>query len=95
MCYLVNVIPIFLWIQIEFESSVIQHRIQLTVWIFLFQYGESVSHSVMSASVTSWTVTPQDPVSMGFSRQEWWIGWPFPYPGDLPNPGIKPGCPAL
>ena len=32
----------------------------------------------------------QDPVSMGFSRQEYWSGLPFPPPGDLPNPGIKP-----
>ena len=32
---------------------------------------------------------------MGFSKQEYWSGLPFPSPGDLPNPGIKPGCPAL
>ena len=32
---------------------------------------------------------------MEFSRQEYWSGWPFPFPGDLPNPGIKPGSPAL
>ena len=32
---------------------------------------------------------------MGFSRQEYWSGLPFPSPGDLPDPGIKPGCPAL
>ena len=32
---------------------------------------------------------------MGFSRQEYWSGLPFPSPGDLPNPGIKPGSPAL
>ena len=31
----------------------------------------------------------------GFSRQEYWSGWPFSSPGDLPNPGIKPGSPAL
>ena len=32
---------------------------------------------------------------MGFSRQEYWCGLPFPFPGDLPDPGIEPGCPAL
>ena len=32
---------------------------------------------------------------MGFSRQEYWSGWPFPSPGDLPNPGIEPGSAAL
>ena len=37
----------------------------------------------------------QAPLSMGFSRQEYWSGLPFPSPGDLPNPGLKPGSPAL
>ena len=44
---------------------------------------------------TSWTVALQTPLSMGFSRQEYWSGLPFPSPGDLPNPGIKPQSPAL
>ena len=35
------------------------------------------------------------PLSMRFSRQEYWSGLPFPSPGDLPNPGIKPGSPEL
>ena len=45
--------------------------------------------------VTSWTVACQDPLSMGFSRQQYWSGWPFPSPGDLPNPGNEPRSPAL
>ena len=45
--------------------------------------------------VTPWTVACQAPLSMGFSRQEYWSGLPFPSPGDLPNPGIEPGSPAL
>ena len=44
---------------------------------------------------TPWTVAYQDPESIGFSRQEYWSGLQFPSPGDLPNPGIKPGPPAL
>ena len=55
---------------------------------------------------TPWTVTHQAPQSMEFSRQEYWgkkgekkkeywSGLPFPSPGDLPNPRIKPGSPAL
>ena len=44
---------------------------------------------------TLWTVAHQAPLSMGFSRQECWSGLPFPSPGDLPYPGIKPGSPAL
>ena len=45
--------------------------------------------------VTPWTVAYQAPQSMEFSRQEYWSGLPFPPPGDLPNPGIEPGSPAL
>ena len=44
---------------------------------------------------TPWTVAHQAPQSMEFSRQEYWSGFPFPSPGDLPNPGIEPGSPAL
>ena len=44
---------------------------------------------------TRWTVAYQASLSMGFSRQEYWSGLPFPSPGDLPNPGIEPGFPAL
>ena len=42
---------------------------------------------------TPWTVAHQAPLSMEFSRQEYWSGLPFPSPGYLPNPGIKPGSP--
>ena len=45
--------------------------------------------------MTPWTVACQAPLSMGFSRQEYWGGQPFPFPGDLPNPGIEPRSPAL
>jgi len=44
---------------------------------------------------TPCTVACQAPPSMGFSRQEYWSGLPFPSPGDLPNPGIKPRSPTL
>ena len=40
-------------------------------------------------------VACQAPMSMEFSRQEYWSGLPFPSPGDLPNPGIEPGSPTL
>ena len=46
-------------------------------------------------SETSWIVARQAPLSMGFSLQEYWSGLPFPPPGDLPDPGIEPGSPAL
>ena len=56
---------------------------------------ESVSHSVMSNSGIAWTAARQVPLSIRFSRQEYWSGWPFPSLADLPNPGIEPGSPAL
>ena len=48
------------------------------------------SLSCVRLSVTQWT-----PLSMGFSRQEYWSGWPFPSPGDLSQQGIEPRSPAL
>ena len=44
---------------------------------------------------TLWTAARQAPLSIGFSRQDYWGGLPFPSPGDLPNPRIKPGSSAL
>ena len=45
--------------------------------------------------VTPWTVAHQASLSLGFPRQEHWIGLPFLSPGDLPDPRIEPGSPAL
>ena len=45
--------------------------------------------------VTTWTVACQAPLSMEFSRQEYWYRLPYPPPGDFPNPGIEPTSPAL
>ena len=49
----------------------------------------------MSDSVIPWSVVYQASLSIGFSRQVYWSGLPFPSPGDLPNPGIEPRSPAL
>ena len=59
--------------------------------------GDSDSESLSRVRLfaTSWTVANQAPPSMGFSRQEYWSGLPFPSPADLLNPGIEPGFPAL
>ena len=51
------------------------------------------NHVRLSAAL--WTVTRQVPLSTGFSRQEYWIGLPFPSPGDLPDPGIEPRSPVV
>ena len=55
--------------------------------------SESVSLAILSDSAIPWTMAHQAPLSMEFSRQEFWNGLPFPSPWDLPNPGIKPGFP--
>ena len=56
--------------------------------------SEVKSLSRVRLFATPWTVAHQAPPSMGFSRQEYWGGLPFPSPGDLPNPGIEPGSPV-
>ena len=54
-----------------------------------------VSCSVVSNSATPWTIAGQIPLSVEFSRQEYWSGLPFPSPEDLSDPGIEPGSPEL
>ena len=64
--------------------------------LYLSQFFVAVqwlSHVQLFA--TLWAIAPQAPLSMGFPRQEYWSGVPFPSPGDLPNPGIKPMSPEL
>ena len=53
-----------------------------------------VAKSCLTLS-TPWTTACQVPLSMGFSRQEYWRGLPFPSPGDLPHPGFERRFPAL
>ena len=53
------------------------------------------SFSHVQLFVSPWTVACQAPPSMGFSRQEYWSGVLFPFPGDLPDPGIEPRSPTL
>ena len=70
----------------------------MTVQIYFYEYrtGEPVKLlSAVQLFATPWTVTYQAPSSMEFSRQEYWNGLSFLSPGDLPDPGIEPGSPAL
>ena len=64
-----------------------------TTYINIKVKVKSLSH--VRLFVAPWTVVYQAPLSMGFSRQEYWSGLPFPSPGDPPDPGIEPGSPAL
>ena len=59
--------------------------------VLLLFSGQVVSDSF----ATPWSVAHQVPLSMGFPRQEYWSGLPFPFPGDLPDLGIDPTSPAL
>ena len=61
---------------------------------YLYMAGGLVA-KLCPTLMTLWTLACQFPLSMGFSRQEYWSGLPFPSPGDLPNPGIEPGSPVL
>ena len=66
----------------------------------LFQKGAERKVKVLVTqlcllSVTPRTITHQTPLSMGFSRQEYWSGLSFPLPGGILDPGMKPGSPAL
>ena len=69
------------------------HYLPETTTTLLISY--SVSHSVLSNSATPWTIAHEAPLSVEFSRQEYWCGSPFPSPGDLPNPGTEFVSPAL
>ena len=62
--------------------------------IYEFKCGGGLVAKSCPTLATLWTVAFQAPLSMGFSRQEYWSGLPFPSPGNLPNPGIKPRSPA-
>ena len=61
----------------------------------LCQNEVTQSCPTQSEVTTPWTIAYQAPSSVGFSRQEYWSGLPFPSPGDLPDPGIEPRSPAL
>ena len=77
------------WIAGGFFSHWATWEALIPVW------SEVKSLSRVQLFATPWTVAYQAPQSMGFSRQEYWSGLPFPSPGDLPNPGIEPGSPTL
>ena len=81
------------WCLKPFLRVVVFQCISHVYWRYLLLL---FNHYVISDSfATPWILACQAPLSMGFSRQEYWSGLPFPPPGDLPNPGIKPMSPAL
>ena len=79
---------------VEGAASGCSHLTALTDLSLVVVVGGLVTKSC-STLATPWTVACQVPLSMGFSRQEYWSGLPFPSSGDLPNPGIEPRSPTL
>ena len=67
----------------------------IILWLIVSCYGGGFVVKLCSTLASPWTVACQASLSIGFSRQEYWSGLPLPPPGDLPDPGIKPGSPAL
>ena len=70
-------------------------KFQFALWVDAETSGAHAhSLSRIRLFATPWTVACQAPLSMEFSRQEYWSGLPFPSTGDLHNPGIEPGSPT-
>ena len=78
------------------SSEVLTHKeIQGIRKLNQLPYPCAQSPSRVQLFVTPWTVACQAPLFLGFSRKEYWNGFPLPSPGDFPDPGIKLGSPAL
>ena len=77
---------------LKFLISVI---FMLTIQNYVYSESESEVARSCPTLCNPWTIAHQAPPSMGFSRQEYWSGLPFPSPGGLLNPGIEPRSPTL
>ena len=77
----------------QFQHKFLLNSIPLPFFCLLLLLLSHFSHVQLFA--TLWIIAPQPPLSMGFSRQEYWSGLSCPPPGDLPKPEIKPRSPAL
>ena len=75
------------------QYSCLENPMDRGAWWATVHGITTVGHNL--ATKLYWTIAHQAPLSMGFSRQEYCSGLPFPSPGDLPNPRIKPRSPAL
>ena len=86
------------------DKFLIQYSVIIILYLVIFRDWASLTLritqllSCVQLSATSWTLAHQAPLFMGFFRQEYWSGLPFPPPGDLPDPGfelVSPVSPAL
>ena len=76
-----------------FNSTLLHFITCVCVCVCVCMHTHLLSHVQLFATI--WTVAHQAPLSVGFPRQEYWRGLPFPSPGDLPNTGIQPMSPAF
>ena len=76
-------------------DNLVWKRVYLKYWVFVVVVVVLDAKSCPDSFATPWTVARQAPLSMGFPRQEYCSGLPFPLPRDLPNPRIKPESTAL
>ena len=79
----------------HFISISIYLSISISICLFIYMLAVGLVTNSCLTLVTPQTVARQAPLPMGFSRQGYWSGLPFPAPGDLPDPGFKPRSPAL
>ena len=86
LCFIFCKLPS--WFPRQLRHSVFLHSVLNRLFLLFSRPG------VSNSFVTPWTVACQTPLSMGFPRQEYWSGLPFPSPGDLRDPGVKPASPA-
>ena len=76
-------------------NAVLKVQRKKKLWLQRYRMLVMVQFISHAQFANPWTVACQASLSMGFSRQEYWSGLPFPSPGDLPDPGNKPRSPAL
>ena len=85
----------FITVNTDLSSFLIAARISICTWMCICTHMCMISSfSHMQVFVTLWTAARQAPQSIGFSRQGYWSGLPFPPPGDLPDLTIEPTSPA-
>ena len=99
LCILLFLSKVWLMYNIMLVSDVLQSDSDMCVYIYIYIYMYICCFCLVTRSHPTlwppWTVAHQAPLFMGFPRGEYWRGLPFPSPGDLPNPGIKPASSAL
>ena len=95
LSFLLSLLLLCLVFSLRFSCLLLLLLFSMTSFYLLLTMSIVKSLSHVRLFATPWTVACQAPPFMGLSRQEYWSGLPFPSPGDLPDPGIEPGAPAL